>query len=242
MVLHGEPPRRFGLLLPKRNAWRTMPAMSKTAPAETQTQESALQSDEVETSQEPSSRQQTQTDPEEVARQVEAALLTIDRPLKPARIADMLGGVGPKAVTQAIETLNAVYEQTGRAFRVERVADGYQLLTLPQYADVLSALHKTRTQTKLSPAALETLAIVAYKQPILRADVEAVRGVACGEVLRSLMERHLVKIVGRADELGRPMLYGTTKLFLEVFGLSSLKDLPNAAELAPPTSQESTSS
>ena len=100
------------------------------------------------------------------------------------------------------------------------------MLTLPQYADVLSELHKSRAQTRLSPAAMETLAIVAYQQPIMRAQIESIRGVACGEVLRSLMERHMVKIVGRAEEIGRPMLYGTTKGFLEAFGLSSLKDLP----------------
>jgi segregation and condensation protein B len=84
---------------------------------------------------------------------------------------------------------------------------------------------------RLTPAALETLAIVAYRQPLLRADLEAIRGVACGEVLRGLLDRRLIRIVGRAEELGRPMLYGTTKEFLEVFGLASLKDLPQAKDL-----------
>ena len=87
------------------------------------------------------------------------------------------------------------------------------------------------TDAKLRPPQLETLAIVAYKQPVTRVDVEMIRGVACGEVLRSLMERHLVKVVGRADEIGRPMLYGTTKKFLEVFGLNSTKDLPDVEEV-----------
>ena len=169
--------------------------------------------------------------------QIEAALLTTDRPLPPAKLSELFDIAGNKAIAQAISQLNKLYESTGRTFRIEKVADGYQLLTLPEYAQVLTALHKTRQQTKLSPAALETLAIVAYKQPILRVDVEAIRGVACGEVLRSLMERRLVKIVGRAEELGRPMLYGTTKAFLEVFGLSSLKDLPQVEELKPPKPQ-----
>jgi segregation and condensation protein B len=105
------------------------------------------------------------------------------------------------------------------------------MLTLPQYHEVLSRLFKTRSDSKLSQAAMETLAILAYRQPILRVDVEAIRGVACGEVLRGLMEKNLVKIVGRAEVIGRPMLYGTTKNFLEIFGLGSLEDLPRVEEL-----------
>jgi len=108
------------------------------------------------------------------------------------------------------------------------------VLTLPAYADVLAALDKSRPSDRLSAAAVETLAIVAYKQPIIRAEIETIRGVASGEILRSLMDKHLVKIVGRAEEVGRPMLYGTTKNFLKVFGLSSLKDLPKAEELNRP--------
>jgi segregation and condensation protein B len=168
-----------------------------------------------------------------LALQVEAALLTTDRPVPAAKLAEALGGAGAKDVNAAVAALNALYEQTGRSFRVEPLAGGWQILTLPRFAPVLAALHKTRAQTRLSAAALETLAIIAYKQPILRADIEAIRGVACGEVLRSLMDRRLVKIVGRAEVLGRPMLYGTTKAFLEVFGLASIKDLPKAEELRP---------
>ena len=174
-----------------------------------------------------------QPDREGLARQVEAALLTSDRPIGPTRLAELLGQKGTGVVKEAVAALNAVYDQTGRSFRIEEVAGGYQILTLPEYADVLSVMHKTRGQTHLSPAALETLAIVAYKQPVLRAQIEAIRGVACGEVIRSLMDRHLVKIVGRAEELGRPMLYGTTKAFLELFGLAGLKDLPKVEELKP---------
>ena len=174
-------------------------------------------------------------DTAELALQVEAALLTTDRPLPAAKLAEALGGAGSKDVSAAVATLNALYEQTGRSFRIEQLAGGWQVLTLPRFAPVLAALHKTRAQTRRTPAALETLAIVAYKQPILRADLEAIRGVACGEVLRSLMDRRLVKIVGRAEVLGRPMLYGTTKVFLEVFGLAALKDLPKAEELRPKT-------
>ena len=171
----------------------------------------------------------------ELAMKVEAALLTTERPMTAGKLGDLLGRVGAKAVSEAAASLNELYEKTGRSFRIEKVAGGLQVLTLPQYADVLTQLHKTRAQMRLSPAAMETLAIVAYQQPIMRAQIENVRGVACGEVLRSLMERHLVKIVGRAEEIGRPMLYGTTKGFLEVFGLSSLKDLPKVEKSKIPT-------
>ena len=110
------------------------------------------------------------------------------------------------------------------------------MLTLSPYNNWLKKLLRTRSDTKLSPAALETLAIISYKQPIIRADIEAIRGVAAGEMIRSLMYKGLVKIVGRAEVLGRPMLYGTTKKFLEVFGLNSLKDLPKIEELKEPPS------
>lgn len=172
-----------------------------------------------------------EVDPAEIAPKVEAALLTSDRAMTAGKVAEALGLQASKPVTDAIKLLNEAYEETGRAFRIEQVAGGWQVLTLPEHADVLAALHKTKSQGKLSAAAMETLAIVAYKQPVLRAELEAIRGVACGETLKSLMERHLVKIVGRAEEIGRPMLYGTTKQFLEVFGLSTLKDLPKVEDL-----------
>lgn len=171
--------------------------------------------------------------PEDLAVRVEAALLTSDRPMTGARIAEALGVKGAsKAVEQAIDELNEVYDRTGRSFRIELVAGAWQVVTLPKYADVLDGLKRTKNEGRLSTAQLETLAIVAYKQPALRADIEAVRGAASGEVLRSLMDKHLVKIVGRAEEVGRPMLYGTTKQFLEVFGLGTLKDLPKVEELS----------
>jgi segregation and condensation protein B len=102
---------------------------------------------------------------------------------------------------------------------------------LPAFAPVVARLRGEKQQTRLTQPAIETLAIVAYRQPIQRSEIEAIRGVACGEVLRGLLERRLVRIVGRAEELGRPMLYGTTSEFLKVFGLSSLSDLPQSKEL-----------
>ena len=176
--------------------------------------------------------------PKDLNARVEAALVTLDRAITAGKLGEALGGleagVTPKAVEAAVDQLNQDYEKTGRTFRIEKLAGGYQVMTLPKYADVLASLHKTRQDSRLSPAQLETLAIVAYKQPILRAEVEAIRGSASGEVLRALMERHLVKIVGRAEEIGRPMLYGTTKQFLEVFGLATLKDLPQVEALNAP--------
>ncbi len=172
--------------------------------------------------------------PEELDLQIEAVLMTSDRAMPSSKLADVVGQkLSNKLVGEAIRRLNGVYESSGRSFRIEELAGGWQILTLPKFAGVLAAANRAREQNRLSPAALESLAIIAYKQPITRADVEAIRGVASGEVIRSLMERHLVKIVGRAEILGRPMLYGTTKTFLEVFGLASLKDLPKAEELKP---------
>ena len=136
-----------------------------------------------------------------------------------------------RLIREAVDTLNQQYAATNRTFRIESVAGGRQMLTIASYGAILSRLKGQRAQTRLSQAALETLAIIAYKQPMLRAQLEAIRGVACGEVLRSLMERRLVKIVGRAEEVGRPMLYGTTPEFLRVFGIANLSDLPQAKDL-----------
>ncbi len=157
---------------------------------------------------------------------IEALLLGTHHPLTAGRLAELLDLSSTKPVRNAIQQLNTDYEASGRAFRIEQVAGGYQILTLPHFGDYLKKLHQKEIDAKLTKAALETLAIIAYKQPILRADVEAIRGVACGETIRSLMEKHLVKIAGRAEEPGRPILYGTTKRFLELFGLNGLKDLP----------------
>ncbi len=171
-------------------------------------------------------------DPASLAGVIEAALISTDKPLSAVKLAELAGGATSREVATAIETLNDLYAQSGRAFSIEQLAGGWQIFTRPEHAGVISALHKARAQTKLSPAAIETLAIIAYKQPVLRADIEAIRGVASGEMIRTLMERRLVKITGRAEEIGRPMLYGTTRTFLEVFGLASLKDLPRVEDFS----------
>lgn len=162
---------------------------------------------------------------------LEALLMGTHHPLTPARLAELMDLDATKPVRAGVRELNKVYEETGRSFRIEQIAGGYQILSLPEFGEVLRKLHQREIDAKLTKAALETMAIIAYKQPILRADLEAIRGVACGETIRSLMEKHLVKIAGRAEEPGRPILYGTTKRFLELFGLNSLKDLPQAEGL-----------
>jgi segregation and condensation protein B len=159
-------------------------------------------------------------------RLLEALLLSTHHPLTAGRLGELLDLDSTKPVRAAIKALNEQYQSAGRAFRIEQVAGGYQILTLPEFGDALRKLHQREADAKLTKAALETLSIIAYKQPILRADIEAIRGCACGETIRSLMEKHLVKIAGRAEEPGRPILYGTTKRFLELFGLNSIRDLP----------------
>ncbi len=165
----------------------------------------------------------------ELASAIEAIILSMDRPVKSAKIIEALSLTGkdaPKRIDAAIEDLNQTYESTSRPFRIERVAGGFRAMLTASAANASSSFHAARESTKLSKAAIETLAIVAYRQPITRAELEAIRGVACGEILRSLLERRLITITGRAEEVGRPMLYGTSKRFLEVFGISSIKDLP----------------
>jgi segregation and condensation protein B len=165
---------------------------------------------------------------------VEALLLASDRPMTESRLAEICGLPRAGAVArirEALAELSEFHRASGRSFRPRKVAGGWQLVTLPAFGPLMARLHRDRQETRLSPAAMETLSIIAYRQPVLRAELEAIRGVACGEVLRSLMERRLVSIVGRSEELGRPMLYGTTRQFLEVFGLSSLEDLPEVAGL-----------
>lgn len=165
---------------------------------------------------------------------VEALLFASERSLSETKIQTVLGIEDEDAIKQiksTIDSLNKSYDESARAFRIERVAGGYRVMTREELAPLVSRLHAQRQQQKLSQAALETLSIIAYRQPVMRAEIEVIRGVACGDVLRGLMDRRLVKIVGRAEELGRPMLYGTTREFLKIFGLANLNDLPEVQGL-----------
>lgn len=162
---------------------------------------------------------------------LEALLFTADEPLSTDRLKSLSGLDDGHEVRSLVEALRDEYDARGAAFTVEEVAGGFRMLTRPVYSPFLANLKKRETEARLSAAALETLAIVAYRQPVLRADVEKIRGVDVGGAMRTLMERGLVKVVGRAEEPGSPLLYGTTKRFLEVFGLRSLSDLPKRSAL-----------
>jgi segregation and condensation protein B len=139
----------------------------------------------------------------------------------------------------AIQHLNSLYEQEARAFRVVEIAGGYQFATRAEYSEYVVRLSKEKSRRRLSGASLETLAIVAYKQPVSKLDIENIRGVNCDEVLKSLLEKNLVTITGRAEAVGRPLLYGTTTDFLRHFGLHDLTDLPRPREIEELMKEES---
>jgi segregation and condensation protein B len=165
---------------------------------------------------------------------LEAALMLADEPLPARKLAAVADLADTAEARRLLDKLKALFDADGTAFQVEEIAGGFQLLTRPAYHPWLNRLRRTSNDLRLSGPGLETLAIIAYRQPIMRAAVENIRGVQCGELLSHLMEKGLVKIAGRHDSLGRPVLYGTTKKFLQVFGLNSLKDLPEVEQLKPP--------
>ncbi len=157
---------------------------------------------------------------------VEAILLLAREPLpsrKLAALADLADGTEARSL---VKELARRLRNRGSAFQPVEVAHGVQLLTRPQLAEWLAKMHAPASEVRLSAPALETLAVAAYRQPVTRAEIEAIRGVQCGEILRVLMERDFLRIVGRSEELGRPFLYGTTRKFLQVFGLRRLEQLP----------------
>ncbi len=162
---------------------------------------------------------------------VEAVLVVADGALSAKRLVQLATLADVGEAKRLIEQLNVAYDRDHSAFRIERVASGYRLLTKPQYSFWLGKLHQRQAELKLSPPALETLAIVAYRQPVTRADVETIRRVQCSDMLKHLMERGLVRIAGEEDSLGRPFLYETTRSFLELFGLRGLDALPMAESL-----------
>ena len=164
---------------------------------------------------------------------VEAALMAADEPLTPGGLRRSQGWRDAAEARRLAQRLQALYDQDGTAFQVEELAGGWQLLTRPEYHPWLARLRRASADARLTPAMRETLTITAYRQPITRADLEAVRGVQSGDVLRQLMERGLVRMAGRDESLGRPVLYGTTRKFLQTFGLKSLRDLPAAEGVGP---------
>lgn len=174
------------------------------------------------------SRPGSDEDEDPIARRMraEAVLLLAKAPLTTRKLAQLAHLADGTEARTLVRQLNQLYDELGRAIRIEQVAGGYRMLSRAAYAPWLGRLEHLPSAIRLSSPMMETLAVVAYRGPVSRADVEAIRGVACGELLRQLMERDLIRISGRSEELGRPYLYDTTKQFLEVFGLPSTDALP----------------
>ncbi|MCQ2410299.1 MAG: SMC-Scp complex subunit ScpB [Elusimicrobiaceae bacterium] len=188
-----------------------------------QVQETAPQADSA--ASQDSAPELVQTD--DLKKMVETLLFITDRPVKPSRLVDIIDGTDVKSVREVIQTLQDEYTAQGRAMQIVEIGGGFQMATKPEYGRWVRKLYNEKMTTKLSPAALETLAIIAYKQPITRAEMEAIRGVDVAGPLERLLERSLVRVVGKKDTIGRPMVYGTTDEFLRMFGLNKLSELPD---------------
>jgi segregation and condensation protein B len=165
---------------------------------------------------------------------VEAVLFLAREPVSSRKIAQLASLADGTEARTLVRRLNQLLDGGGSAFRIEEVAGGFQMLTRPMFGPWLRRLLQNPVEMRLSVPAMETLAVVAYRGPVLRADIEAIRGVQCGDILRQLMDRDLVRIVSRSNDLGRPLLYGTTKRFLQIFGLRNLDELPMATDLRRP--------
>lgn len=161
---------------------------------------------------------------------IESLLFSSNEPLTPQQIRELLPEKDLKEIKTALTELKADYEQMRRSFTLREVAKGYQFCTLPRFRPYVASMLST-TQSRLSKAALETLAIVAYKQPIMRQEIERLRGVDVGGILRMLLKKGLIRIVGRKRLPGRPIIYGTTRKFLELFDLKDLSSLPTLKEI-----------
>ncbi|MBM2844906.1 MAG: Segregation and condensation protein [Bacteroidetes bacterium] len=171
---------------------------------------------------------------------IEALIFASDEPLTTRQIIEIFGmleeGERPRRISEenilaAIEELNKEFAETGRAFHIVKVAGGYQYATLKRFSVWLGKMVKERSRRKLSVSALESLAVIAYKQPVTKPEIEAIRGVNADYVMRTLLERNMVTIIGRAATPGRPLLYGTTRDFLKHFGLNDLSELPKPREI-----------
>ena len=169
--------------------------------------------------------EQTELQREKDKSVIECLIFTSEVPLTIDKMRDVMEGMSKKEIKELIEELIEEYQNLKRGIYIREVAHGYQFCTKPEYADVIKKLRKSKPY-HLSQPTLETLSIIAYKQPTTRAEVEVVRGVDCSGVIRSLLEKKLITILGKKDIIGRPFLYGTTSRFLEVFGLENLASLP----------------
>jgi segregation and condensation protein B len=162
---------------------------------------------------------------------IEALLFSSDSPLSLEQIKAVLDGLGTGEIRAELEELKSDYEKANRGMRINEIAGGFQMVTASNFAVFLKKLYKGRRVEKLSRPALEALAIVAYKQPVSRQEIESVRNVNCDGVLKHLLERNLTRVAGRKKAPGRPFVFGTTRKFLEYFGLKSLEELPKLEEL-----------
>ena len=162
---------------------------------------------------------------------LEATLFLAREPLHSRKLSQLAGLEDGTKARSLVKQLNQNYDERGRSFIVKQVAGGFQMRTRPMFSDWLKKVQFAPTSVRLSGPAMETLSVVAYRQPVLKAEIEAIRGVSCGELLRQLLDRGLVKIAGRSNELGNPFMYGTTRKFLEVFGLANIDALPRGKKL-----------
>ena len=162
---------------------------------------------------------------------IEALVFSSESPLPLTKIREIIPGLAPKQINSIIEYLNEQYRQGGRSYEIREIAGGYQMFTMPEFAAFVDKLFQEKQQSRLTQKALETLAIVAYKQPVTRHEIEEIRGVNVDGVMKTLMSRSLVTISGRAQAPGSPFLYKTTRKFLDYFGLKSLDDLPKLKEI-----------
>jgi segregation and condensation protein B len=162
---------------------------------------------------------------------VEALIMSSPDPLQAKRISDVLEGVGVAEIDDIVKELNERYEADNRAFRIRKIAGGYQFYINENFSGYVEELYTRRKNSRLTRSALETLSIIAYRQPVTKLDIEMIRGVASDSVLHTLLERKLITLAGRAQTLGRPLLYRTTDEFLKYFGLNSLEDLPKMEEI-----------
>ena len=169
--------------------------------------------------------------PEKASAIIEAILLTADAPVTPGRLVALLDEYNGRDIRELVDSLNAGYADGGHGFSIVEVAGGFQLATRRECGPWLRKFHNDPNQIRLSQAALEALAIVTFKQPVTRIEVDTIRGVNSGGVMQTLMELSMIRIVGRSEGIGKPMLFGTTREFLVHFGLKTLADLPKPREL-----------
>jgi len=162
---------------------------------------------------------------------VEALIFASDEPLTENRIKNVVEELSVKQIQEIVEQLNVDYEQDNRAFQIKKIGGGFQFVTKPEYSNYIKQYYKGRSKSRLSRAGLETLAIIAFKQPISRPEIDAIRGVNSDGVVKTLLERKLIQISGRSDNVGHALLYGTTQEFLSYFGINDISELPKPKEI-----------